>query len=215
MTGLAWADDLTLVSIGAGDAILTWRLHPNALLTPDSHPNLVAVIHNSHVQAGAPEPAGTSAAAANMTEAFDSFHSAEPGLLQQSLEAATVRLEAVAKPAHADGAAAGAGGAVLSESIVVEAISTRAVTSMPTNDATGTVPVESGHQVLADIEDHAPQHGAGAVAVESEPQLTVERVVGYNGESQGTCTWLVESDVLVYAAGQYLIVEQLATRSQR
>ena len=77
------------------------------------------------------------------------------------------------------------------------------------------MPVESGHQLLADSEDRSPQHGAGAVAAEAEPHLTVERVVGYNGESQGTCAWLVESDVLVYAAGQYLIVEQLATRSQR
>ncbi|KAA6425284.1 MAG: hypothetical protein FRX49_04778, partial [Trebouxia sp. A1-2] len=76
--------------------------------------------------------------------------------------------------------------------------------------------LESQHQLVAGsvvpAEAGEPKAGKPAAA---EPHLQVQRVIGFNGDSRGTCAWQADSGLLLYAANQCLIVEQLATREQR
>ncbi len=216
VTGLAWTNDHTLISISAGDAILIWHLKPAALLTPDTDPNLAPVNPHSHVQVAPPNPAGRLAVAL-MTETFDSFQRGEPGLLQQSLEASASRLEGFAD----DCLTADTGSSVAAQpSMPTETFSVTTVVADSVQESTGrtteAVLLESQHQLVVGTvlpaEFGEPKLGAPAAA---EPHLQVQRVIGFNGDSQGTCAWQAESGVLVYAADWCLIVEQLATREQR
>ncbi len=216
VTGLAWANDHTLISTSAGDAILIWHLKPAALLTPDTDPNLAPVNPHGHVQVAPPNPAGRLAdtPTANMTETFDSFQRGEPGLLQQSLEASASRLEG-----FAEGAGTGSSAAA-QPSMPTETLSVTTLVADSVQQSTGrtaeAVLLESQHQLVVGTvlpaETGEPKLGGPAAA---EPHLQVQRVIGFNGDSQGTCAWQAESGVLVYAADQFLVVEQLATREQR
>lgn len=219
VTGLAWANDHTLISTSAGDAILVWQLKPAALLTPDTDPKLAPVNPHSHVQVAPPNPAGRLADAptADMTEAFDSFHRGEPGLLQQSLERSASRLESLTEGGHT---ADTGNSAAAQPSMPAKALSVTSVVAVPAQQSTGrtaeAVLLESQHQLVVGsvlpAEAGEPNLGGPAAA---EPHLQVQRVIGFNGGSQGTCAWQAESGVLLYAANQCLIVEQLATREQR
>jgi hypothetical protein len=219
VTGLAWANDHTLISTSAGDAILIWHLKPAALLTPDTDPKLAPVSAHGHVQDLLPNPAGrlTDVPTVNMTETFDSFQRGEPGLLQQSLEASAGRLEGFAEGCLT----ADTGSSVAAQpSMPTETLSVTTVIADSVQESTGrtaeAVLLESQHQLVAGTvlpaEAGEPKLGGPAAA---EPHLQVQRVIGFNGDSQGTCAWQAESGVLVYAADRCLIVEQLATREQR
>ncbi len=216
VTGLAWANDHILISISAGDAILIWHLKPAALLTPDTDPNLAPVSPHGHVQVAPPNPAGR-LADAPMTETFDSFQRGEPGLLQQSLEASASRLEGFAEGHHT---ADTGSSAAAQPSMPIEALSVTTVVADSVQQSTGrtaeAVLLESQHQLVVGTvlpaEAGEPKLGVPAAA---EPHLQVQRVIGFNGDSQGTCAWQAESGMLLYAANQCLIVEQLATREQR
>jgi len=239
VTGLAWANEHTLISTGAGDAVLIWQLDPAAQLLPESASTLAAADLSALALAAAVSPtANGSSPASNMTEVFDSFHSAEPGLLQQSLEASAGLLQVNAL-------ARGDTDTVLAHGVVIDTLSTEALKGAPTQQSTANAAVKllvtNQHQLSVGIVDDSRQHetttaaaaetqptvggipvsvNAGAVLESkagsaTEAQLTVERVVGCNEESAGTCAWLADTGVLVYAADQFLVVEQLANREQR
>ncbi|DBA73164.1 TPA: hypothetical protein ACH3X2_010098 [Trebouxia sp. C0005] len=216
VTGLAWANDHSLISTSAGDAILIWHLKPAALLTPDTDPNLAPVNPHGHVQVAPPNPAGrlADAPAANMTEAFDDFQRGEPGLLQQSLEASASRLEGLTEGRHT---ADTGSSAAAQPSMTTKALSVTTVVADGFQQSTAeAVLLESQHQLVAGsvvpAEAGEPKAGKPAAA---EPHLQVQRVIGFNGDSRGTCAWQADSGLLLYAANQCLIVEQLATREQR
>ena len=218
VTGLAWANDHTLISTSAGDAILIWHLKPAALLTPDTDPNLAPVNPHSHVQVATANPAGRLADApvVNMTETFGSFQRGEPGLLQQSLEASASRLEGFAEGCltAATGSSVAAQPGMPTETLSVTTVVVDSVQES-TGRTTEAVLLESQHQLVVGTvlpPQVEPKLGGPAAA---EPHLQVQRVIGFNGDSQGPCAWQAESGVLVYAADRCLIVEQLATREQR
>ena len=193
VTGLAWANDHTLISTSAGDAILIWQLKPAALLTPDTDPNLAPVNPHSHVQLAPPNPAGrlADAPAANMTEAFDSFQKGEPGLLQQSLEASASRLEGLTENCHtADtGSNVVAQPSMPTEALFVPTVVADSVSQSPGRTAEAVL-LESQHQLVVGtvlpVEAGEPKLGDPAAA---EPHLQVQRVIGFNGDPQGTCAW--------------------------
>lgn len=213
VTGLAWANDHILIT-SAGDAVLIWHLKPSALLTSGTDPSPAPVNPHSHVQEVPPNPAGRLAdtSLVNMTETFDSFQRGEPGLLQQSLEASASRLEGHTADIGSSAAA--------QPSMPTQPLSVPALVADSFQQSTGCTAeaelLESQHQLVAgtvlpaEIEELKTGEPAPA-----EPHLQIQRVIGFNGKSQGTCVWQAESGVLLYAAGQCLIVEQLAAREQR
>ena len=212
VTGLAWANDHILIT-SAGDAVLIWHLKPSALLTSGTDPSPAPVNPHSHVQEVPPNPAGLAdASLVNITETFDSFQRGEPGLLQQSLEASASRLEGHTADIGSSAAA--------QPSMPTQPLSVPALVADSFQQSTGRTAeaelLESQHQPVAgtvlpaEIGDLKTRGPAPA-----EPHLQIQRVIGFNGDSQGTCAWQAESGVLLYAAGQCLIVEQLATREQR
>ena len=235
VTGLAWANEHTLISTGAGDAVLIWHLTPAALpvhaaaAADDDSPD--TAVNKSLAHTVLAQTAGNPAAA--MTEVFDSFHRGEPGLLQQSLEASSGGLNVQAQ--RLDGIQANmAADVLLPSSSVIPALSDTAPStgwkeiqqSRPASagklttdrqnllmlDSQVLLMLEGQQQLVPAAVNGSPQASA---AIVTEPHLAVERVVGFNGESQGTCAWLAETGVLVYAADHFLVMEQLATREQR
>ena len=234
VTGLAWANEHTLISTGAGDAVLIWHLTPAALpahaaAADDDSP--ATAVNKSLAHRVLAQTAGNPAAA--MTEVFDSFHRGEPGLLQQSLKASSGGLHVQAQ--RVDGIQANmAADVLLPSSSVIPALSDTAPStgwkeiqqSHPASagklttdrqnllmlDSQNQLVLEGQQQLVPTAVNGSPQASAATV---TEPHLAVERVVGFNGESQGTCAWLAETGVLVYAADHFLIIEQLVTREQR
>lgn len=207
ITGLAWAGPNTLISTGAGDAVLIWRLTPAAVeqacrphgqphASPDSQPLLQA----TPLQASAPSPA------LDGSQGFNSFHGGQQGSMRQSLEAATGLLQSQVLATHPAAATLAA---------VPDLQVDPAVDTSPT--AQSAQPAHAGasqHQLLAKLGIDKLQQQDTVHSIPAEAGLHLERVVGYNGAQHGCCL-LQEQGLLVYATDQFLVLEQLASREQR
>ena len=231
VTGLAWADDNTLISTGAGDAVLIWHVTPCAITA-------AAATAGAGADPIAANTVSTDAATCrnsttvDKSPAFGSFPFVEPGLLQQSLEA-------FAGASQPTGFQLNSMTAVELDGSHMQAVSARDMELFPNQSAAAVDGVQAAGQLqladcsepagpctsaqtpaaspakptaVAEVPEPPPAQGEAA---EAEPALAVRRVVGFNGDSCGSCAWLAETGVLIYAAEQVLIVEQLATRQQR
>lgn len=220
VTGLAWADPATLITTGAGDAVLIWRLTPAAIeeacrslaqppTTSDSQPLLQATL---------PE-ASAAGPAVDRTPAFKGFHPAgEQSSMWQSLEAAAGLLQSQAQ-AQAQAQATDPTAATLAAAPALQT-DPSAATSPPAQSAQlagGANVVDlpaSQHQLLATLGNRVLQQQEGVHSIPAGAGLHLERVVGFNG-GQHSCCVLQEQGLLVYATDQFLVLEQLASREQR
>lgn len=222
VTGLAWADPATLISTGAGDAVLIWHLTPAALKACEAHSKPTALSDSPSLPplanlVEAPEPSP----ALDMTQAFDSFHAGDRGSMRHSLEATAGLLPSQTQALAADPATVTATAAIPAavEGLHIDPAAPRPVTAQPAlaagaADATGSLPA-SQHHLLAKIGDGLLQQQHAVHSVPPEAGLYLERVVGFNGAQHGCCVWLPETGLLVYASDHFLVLEELASREQR
>lgn len=219
VTALAWADATTLISTGAGDAVLIWRLTPAALQVcgPSSKPEFIAD-SQSLLPLTPPVQAPQADAALDIAQAFDSFPAAEPGALRQSLEATVGLSQSLAvadSPAAADPAtAACAANQGLPSDPAASEYPPLPAEGGPGTDATDRLPV-SQHQLLAKTGAGQLQQQGEVQCIPPEVSLHLERVVGFSGAQHGCCVWLPEVGLLVYASDCFLVLEELASRKQR
>ena len=216
MSGLGWAGKDTLISTGAGDAVLIWCLTA-AAPTACAPPKAALTTPQALTIAQATPAAATEATpAADMTETFDSFHRDEYGAMRQSLEAAAglslgqtqAVSEAVARDAIATNEPA--------RGLDADAPVLKQLTAGSPNGNATKMPGGSQHQLLARTGNGLQQHqDQGVQRLSADTELHLERVIGFNGAQCSCCEWLPETGLLVYASDQFLILEQLATREQR
>lgn len=218
MTGLAWGGKDTLISTGAGDAVLIWHLTPAALTACAPPEAAETTLQGLSAAQAAPTAATAATEAADMTEAFNSFHRDEYGAMRQSLEANTGLMQGHTQAQAVSAAEAQAAVATNEpvQGLHVDTVVPKSLKLGPDDaDVTETLGV-SQHQLLAKIGNGLQQQQHRDVQrLSAEAELHLQRVVGFNGGQCGCCVWLPETGLLVYASDQFLILEQLATREQR
>lgn len=219
VTALAWADATTLISTGAGDSVLIWHLTPAALQAcatpskpdpPTAHSQPLLPL-TTHVQAPQAD------AALDMAQAFDSLiPAAELGALRQSLEASAGLAQslALADPPAAVDPATAACAANQGLQSGPAALKSLPLPSAGGADATDQSPV-SQHLLLATTGAAQLQQQVEVQCIPPGASLHLERVVGFSGVQHGSCVWLPEVGLLVYASDCFLVLEELDSRKQR
>lgn len=216
VTALAWADATTLISTGAGDAVLVWHLTQAALqaCAPPSKPTDPTAHSQPLLPLTPPVQAPQADAAVDMAQAFDSLPAAEPGALRQSLEATaglSHSLGLADSPVDPATAACAA-----NQGLQADPAAPKSPPLPSTGGAAATdhLPV-SQHHLLAKIGAGQLQQQGEVQCIPPEASLHLERVVGFSGAQHGCCAWLPEVGLLVYASDCFLVLEELASRKQR
>ena len=218
VTGLAWAGPDTLISTGASDSVLIWRLTPAALEAWGLHSKPTATAAcQPLLPLGAPVQAPKADPALGMTQAFDSFSvAADESAMRQSLEATAGMLQSSGLAESAAAAEAATAAPAADQGLQLDPTAT--ISLMPqaasAADASATLPV-SQHPLLAKTGNSLLQQQEAVHCIPTEAGLHLERVVGFSGAQHGCCVWLPETGHLVYATDQFLVLEELASREQR
>lgn len=212
VTGLAWAGPNTLISTGAGDSVLVWRITSAALEAcgPPSKPTTTADTYplpplSTPVQADS---------TLDMTQAFDSFPVAsEQSAMRQSLEATAGLLQSSGLAESAAAVEPATAASAADQALQVDPAAPNSLMPQAVG-ATDALPV-SQHHLLAKTGNSLLQHQEAVQCIPPEARLRLERVMGFSGAQHGCSVWLPETGHLVYATDQFLVLEELASREQR